>query len=72
MNFYHAQEFANIEIPFKDSLRGKFNTWNPYERNHWGYMTAAFFAPESYYSENVREIELNKWSGADAKASNRF
>jgi pullulanase/glycogen debranching enzyme len=67
-----AQEFANIEIPFKDSLRGKYNTWNPYERNHWGYMTAAFFAPESYYSENVREIEMNKWSGADAKAVNDF
>ncbi len=41
-----AQEFANIEIPFQDSLNGKFNHWNPYERNHWGYMTAAFFAPE--------------------------
>jgi pullulanase/glycogen debranching enzyme len=63
-----SQEFANIEIPFKDSLLGKFNTWNPYERNHWGYMTAAFFAPESYYSENVREIEKNKWSGAGAKS----
>jgi pullulanase len=63
-----SQEFANIEIPFNDSLRGKFNTWNPYERNHWGYMTAAFFAPESYYSENVRELEFKKWSGADAKA----
>lgn len=58
-----SQEFANIEIPFKDSLNGKFNHWNPYERNHWGYMTAAFFAPESYYSENVRELEWNKWSG---------
>lgn len=67
-----SQEFANIEIPFKDSLRGKFNTWNYYERNHWGYMTAAFFAPESYYSENVREIEFNKWSGADAKALTDF
>lgn len=67
-----SQEFANIEIPFKDSLRSKFNTWNPYERNHWGYMTAAFFAPESYYSENVREIEKNKWSGADAKAVTDF
>ncbi len=67
-----SQEFANIEIPFKDSLRGKFNTWNPYERNHWGYMTAAFFAPESYFSENVREIEFNKWSGADAKAVTDF
>lgn len=67
-----SQEFANIEIPFKDSLKGKFNTWNPYERNHWGYMTAAFFAPESYYAENVREIEMNKWSGADAKAISDF
>ncbi|MBK9098507.1 MAG: pullulanase [bacterium] len=67
-----AQEFANIEIPFKDSLNGKFNTWNPYERNHWGYMTAAFFAPESYYSENVRELEWEKWSGKDAKAVTDF
>jgi pullulanase/glycogen debranching enzyme len=67
-----SQEFANIEIPFKDSLRGKFNTWNFYERNHWGYMTAAFFAPESYFSDNVREIEFNKWSGADAKAVTDF
>lgn len=67
-----AQEFANIEIPFTDSLNGKFNTWNSYERNHWGYMTAAYFAPESYYSENVREIKWNEWSGADAKAVNDF
>ncbi|MCL4280025.1 MAG: pullulanase, partial [Ignavibacteriaceae bacterium] len=57
---------------FKDSLNGKFNNWNPYERNHWGYMTAAFFAPESYYSENVRELEWEKWSGGDAKAVNDF
>lgn len=67
-----SQEFANIEIPFKDSLRGKFNTWNPYERNHWGYMTAAFFAPDAYYSENVREIKWNEWSGSDAKAVTDF
>jgi pullulanase/glycogen debranching enzyme len=58
-----AQEFANIEVPFKDSLNGKYNSWNPYERNHWGYMTAAFFAPESYYSENVRELKWDEWSG---------
>lgn len=67
-----AQEFANIEIPYKQSLRGMLNTWNPYERNHWGYMTAAFFAPEAYYSENVREIRPHTWSGADAKAVNDF
>ncbi|MGD8306486.1 MAG: alpha-amylase family glycosyl hydrolase, partial [Ignavibacteria bacterium] len=63
-----AQEFANIEIPFGDSLKGKFNTWNPYERNHWGYMTAAYFAPEAYYSEDVREIKFDEWNGDDARA----
>jgi pullulanase/glycogen debranching enzyme len=67
-----SQEFANIETPFKDSLNGKYNSWNPYERNYWGYMTAAFFAPESYYSENVRELKWNQWSGKDAKAVTDF
>jgi pullulanase/glycogen debranching enzyme len=67
-----SQEFANIEIPYMDSLYGKFNTWNPYERNHWGYMTAAFFAPDAYYSENVRDIKWNEWSGSDAKAVTDF
>lgn len=67
-----SQEFANIEIPFKKELRSKLNTWNPYERNHWGYMTAAFFAPESYYSENTRNIKWDSWSGTDAKAVKDF
>ncbi len=67
-----VQEYANIEIPFQNSVNGKLNTWNPYERNHWGYMTAAFFAPESYYSENVRSIEWNTWSGKDARAVTDF
>ena len=67
-----SQEFANIEIPFNKELFGKLNTWNPYERNHWGYMTAAFFAPESYYSENTRNIRWNSWSGTDAKAVTDF
>jgi len=67
-----AQEFANIEIPFRDSINGRYNTWNPYERNHWGYMTAAYFAPEAYYSENVRVIEYNKWTGKNAKAVTDF
>lgn len=67
-----AQEFANIEVPFQKEMRGKLNTWNPYERNHWGYMTAAFFAPESYYSENIREIKWNVWNGTDARALNDF
>jgi pullulanase/glycogen debranching enzyme len=65
-----TQEFANIEIPYEDSLNGSYNTWNPYERNHWGYMTAAFFAPETYYSEG--KLEWNKWSGTSAKPINDF
>ncbi len=67
-----AQEFGNCEIPYKDSLDGRFNTWNPYERNHWGYMTAAFFAPDAYYSEGENEFKWNRWSGAEAKQINDF
>ncbi|MBN2781117.1 MAG: pullulanase [Candidatus Marinimicrobia bacterium] len=49
VEFLPLQEFANIEIPFRDSSTALFNTWNPYARNHWGYMTTFFFAPETYY-----------------------
>jgi len=56
------QKFGNIEIPYRDnntvSDSGEVNTWNPYERNHWGYMTSYFFAPETYYASDgtmVRE-----------------
>ncbi len=65
-----SQEFANIEIPYKDSLKGKYNHWNPYERNYWGYMTAAFFAPDGYYSDG--KLEKNKWEGASGKQVNEF
>jgi pullulanase len=58
-----AQEFGYIEIPFNDSLNGKFNTWNPYERNHWGYMTSNYFAPAAYYSENIDSLKRNQWIG---------
>ncbi len=67
-----AQEFGNIEIPFEDSLSGKYNTWNPYERNHWGYMTAAYFAPEAYYSENWDTLKWNEWMGKSGKQVNDF
>jgi pullulanase len=67
-----SQEYANIEIPYKQLYHGMFNTWNPYERNHWGYMTAAFFAPEAYYSENVRELKPHIWNGMKAKAIKDF
>lgn len=66
------QDFGYCEIPFKDSLGGKFNSWNPYERNHWGYMTGAFFAPASYYSEDWKELKWNTWIGSSGKQVNDF
>ena len=67
-----AQEFGNIETPYKKPMHGKLNEWNPYERNHWGYMTAAFFAPETYYSESVKEIKWDSWDGKDTKSIRDF
>ena len=67
-----SQEFANIEIPFQKTFKGKTNTWNPYERNHWGYMTAAFFAPEAYYSVSDKPVEFNRWDGTSARQVNDF
>lgn len=67
-----AMEFGYCEIPFKDSLNGKYNTWNPYERNHWGYMTAGFFAPSSYYAMDWQNFEWNGWMGADGNQVNEF
>jgi pullulanase/glycogen debranching enzyme len=67
-----AQDFAIIEIPYKKKFsaitsfsKNRFNTWNPYERNHWGYMTSAYFAPESYYCEE--ELKWNTWQGYSGK-----
>ncbi len=67
-----TQEFANIEIPYKDSLDGYYNTWNPYERNYWGYMTASFFAPEAYYSDDEKELKWDTWDGASGRQINDF
>ncbi|MBV6444516.1 MAG: Pullulanase [Ignavibacteriaceae bacterium] len=72
VEFLPIQEFGNIEIPFKDTLAGMFNTWNNYERNHWGYMTAAFFAPEAYYAENWEKLRWNQWMGQEDKARRQF
>lgn len=51
VEFLPLMEFGNIELPYhKQADSGLMNTWNPYSRNHWGYMTSGFFAPENYYS----------------------
>jgi pullulanase len=62
-----VQEFANIEIDFKNPALKIYNDWNPYARNHWGYMTSAFFAPESYYASDG-SVECGGWSGGRGAA----
>ena len=71
VEFLPLHDFGNIEIPYKDPDVARYgypiNTWNPYERNHWGYMTSYFFAPESYYASDGT-IERNAWNGVDGRA----
>jgi pullulanase len=54
VEFLPLMKFGTIEFPYRDTSyrteAGEYNTWNPYERNHWGYMTSYFFAPETYYA----------------------
>jgi len=65
-----VQEFGYCEAPFGRLKGNLLNCWNPYERNHWGYMTAAFFAPAAYYSE--KRFTWNKWIGKSGKQINEF
>lgn len=51
-----CHEFGNFEAPYNDSSALTFNGWNVYARNHWGYMTSYFFAPESYYASGGNMI----------------
>ena len=50
-----VHEFANWEPDYLDKPQAVYNDWNPYSRNHWGYMTSCFFAPESYYASDRSE-----------------
>jgi pullulanase len=66
-----SQDFGNIEIPYLDESTPVFNTWNPYARNHWGYMTSYFFAPESYYSSGGT-VETGAFNGSDGRQVREF
>lgn len=51
IEFLPLQKFAYHEPPFNTiTPEGIRNTWNPYAKNYWGYMTSYFFAPESRFS----------------------
>lgn len=64
-------DFGNIEVPFRDSDAPVYNTWNPYARNHWGYMTSYFFAPESYYASGGN-MTPGDYNGQDGRQVNEF
>jgi pullulanase/glycogen debranching enzyme len=66
-----SQDFGNIEIPYLDQSAPVLNTWSPYARNHWGYMTSYFFAPESYYSSGGT-MEAGAYNGADGRQVREF
>lgn len=68
-----VQEFGNIEIPYRDSTIANYpvNTWNPYARNHWGYMTSYFFAPESYYASGGT-MAPGAYNGIDGRQVREF
>ena len=71
IQFLPIWDYANVEIPYMKKVAGLFNDWNPYERNHWGYMPTFFFAPESYYaSDGVRTP--GAWNGQSGIAVREF
>lgn len=53
VEFLPLQKFAYFEPPYNKTIQGGLtNTWNPYSRNYWGYMTSFFFAPETIYASD--------------------
>jgi len=71
VEFLPIQDFGNIEPPYGVAIDGVANTWNPYARNHWGYMTSYFFAPESYYATG-QSLEPGRICGADGRQVDEF
>jgi len=67
VEFLPLQEFGNIEIDYQNPDLDIWNDWNPYETNHWGYMTSFFFAPEIYYGSDGTS-ERGVWVGQDGRA----
>jgi pullulanase/glycogen debranching enzyme len=66
-----VQEFGNLEVDFRNPVLRVYNDWNPYARNHWGYMTSGFFAPESYYATDGG-LAPGGTGGLDGRAVDEF
>lgn len=63
------QKFAVEEPPYDEiTPEGFHNTWNPYSKNYWGYMTSFFFAPESRFASDYS----NHYSGKTTAVIDEF
>jgi type I pullulanase len=67
VEFLPIHDFGHLE-PLLEENRAANNI---YGRNHWGYMTSYFFAPESYYATNGT-MAPNKWNGVDGRQVREF
>ncbi|MGK9475473.1 alpha-amylase family glycosyl hydrolase [Melioribacter sp. OK-6-Me] len=67
-----VHEYGYCELPYGALKNNSINNINPYERNYWGYMTAAYFAPAAYYSEKMPTFRWNRWIGKDGKQIEDF
>jgi len=53
VEFLPLQNFAYWEPPFDATIAtGLRNSWNTHAKNHWGYMTSFFMAPETVYASD--------------------
>ncbi|MBZ0263593.1 hypothetical protein K8I28_02900 [bacterium] len=59
-------DYDYYEPPYDQPTNNIHNTWNRYARNHWGYMTSGFFAPEARYASNSSPQD-NAWIGRDGR-----
>ncbi len=63
VEFLPLQKFGYFEPRFnQETPEGIKNTWNPYSRNYWGYMTSFFNAPETIYASDA-SLELGATVG---------
>ena len=60
-------DFGNIEPSLEENRVAN----NIYARNHWGYMTSYFFAPESYYATGGT-MQPDQWNGVDGRQVREF
>src|SRR5574341_42511 len=67
VEFLPIHDFGNLEpVPEESRIAN-----NIYARNHWGYMTSYFFAPESYYATGGA-MEPDRWNGVDGRQAREF